>query len=132
MTLFDLLTPHTEMLVHRVDGPMAFRFIIQPAVAVAFSILAGLRDARSGTPPRLFWQAVVYRGGRVRELMRLAWEDMHRVFALACVLDMAYTLLVYHWIYPLQTLIVAFSLAILPYVLLRGRVAWVSGKVHQR
>jgi hypothetical protein len=109
---------------------MAVRFIMQPAVAIVFAILAGLRDARSGTPPRLFWQAVVYRKGRVRELMHLAWEDMHGVFLLACVLDMAHTLLAYRWIYPMQTLIVAFSLAILPYVLLRGRVAWVTSKLR--
>lgn len=130
MTLHEFLDPNLEMLFHRVDGPMAFRFILQPAVAIFFAIRAGLNDARSGTPPRLFWQAVVYRGGRGRELLRMAWHDVNKVFLLACVLDIVYSLLVYGRVYPLQSLIVAFALAIIPYVLFRGRVTWILRRMH--
>src|SRR3954451_5380247 len=38
-------------LIGRWDGPMSFRFLIQPAMAILFAIRAGLRDARQGEPP---------------------------------------------------------------------------------
>ena len=34
-----------------VGGPGAFRFIVQPAVAIVLGVLHGLRDHRSGQPP---------------------------------------------------------------------------------
>lgn len=132
MTLRDLLAPHLEMLIRRVDGPLAFRFMLQPTVAIAFAIRAGLKDVRSRTPPRLFWQALVYRGGRARILFRLAWDDVNKLFVIACALDIAYTLLVYSRLYPVQSLIVGFVLAIVPYVLLRGRVTWIARKAQGR
>jgi hypothetical protein len=130
MTLQALLTPHLEMLVHRVDGPMAFRFVLQPTVAMIFAIRAGLNDFRLGQSPRLLWGALVYRDGRARELFRLAWKDVNKVFFLACVLDLAYSEMIYGRLYPLQSLIVAFALAIMPYVLVRGRVTWIVRHVR--
>ena len=130
MTLQALLAPHLEMLVHRVDGPMALRFILQPTIAIIFAIRAGLSDSRSGQSPRLFWEALVYRDGRARELFRLAWKDVNKVFLVACVLDLAYTVMIYGRLYPLQSLIVAFTLAIIPYVLVRGRVTWIARRVQ--
>ena len=53
---------------------------------MVFAIRAGVSDARSGTSPRLFWQAVVYRRGRARDLLGLAWKDVNKVFLFACVL----------------------------------------------
>jgi hypothetical protein len=35
-------------LVGRWGGPMSFRLLIQPAVAIFFAIRAGLQDARQG------------------------------------------------------------------------------------
>lgn len=49
------------------------------------------------------------------ELIRLAWKDVGKVFAVALVLDIVYELIVYRWIYPGQALIVAVSLAVIPY-----------------
>ena len=45
---------------------------------------------------------------------------MGKLFLVACVLDVVYQLLVLHWVYPVQTAIVATVLAILPYLLFRG------------
>jgi hypothetical protein len=41
----------TDRLVARLTGPMSFRFIMQPLLAVALGIRDGLMDARAGTPP---------------------------------------------------------------------------------
>ena len=57
-----------------------------------------------------------------RALLLSAWKDVGRVFAVALVVDVAYQLAVFGWLYPLQTLIIAVSLAIIPYVLVRGPV----------
>ncbi len=43
-----------ENLIGRSDGPMNFRLLLQPAVAIFFAIRAGLRDARNGQPPFLW------------------------------------------------------------------------------
>ena len=41
-------------LVGRIDGPLKFRLILQPAVAIFFSTRAGLQDAREKRDP-YFW-----------------------------------------------------------------------------
>ena len=43
-----------------------------------------------------------------------------RLAFVACVLDVVYQLLVLRWVYPVQTVIVATVLAILPYMVFRG------------
>lgn len=44
----------TKDLIDRVSGPMRFRLILQPVMAVIFAIRAGLKDAKEGRPP-YFW-----------------------------------------------------------------------------
>jgi hypothetical protein len=44
------------------------------------------------------------------------------VFVLAIVMDVIYQWIVQRWIYLGETLIVAFALAVIPYLLLRGPV----------
>ena len=44
------------------------------------------------------------------------------VFTLALVLDLVYQVVELKWIYPLEAIVVAFTLAFLPYLLLRGPV----------
>jgi hypothetical protein len=43
-----------------------------------------------------------------------------KVFTVAVVLDVIYQIIVLRWVYPGEALVVAFALAILPYLLLRG------------
>jgi hypothetical protein len=105
-------------LIGRVSGPMKFRLVLQPCMAAFFAIRAGLADAKAGRPP-WFWELVSNppeRAGMVKE----AWKRIGKVFILAVVLDVVYQLIVLHFVYPGEALIVAFLLAIVPYVLLRG------------
>jgi len=53
----EIVTRAWDELIGRLSGPLSFRFVIQPAVAVALAIRAGLRDARAGRPPFL-WTAI--------------------------------------------------------------------------
>src|SRR5262245_47431535 len=99
-----------ENLFGRLDGPMSFRLILQPAVASFFAIRAGLRDARSGQPP-LLW-AVFSNPGHRRELLRQGWKDVGTVFIVALILDSVYQVIVHSGIYTLELLLVATILAL--------------------
>ena len=130
MTLHEFLAPHLDMLLGRVDGPMAFRFIMQPIVAIILGIRAGLRDARAGRSAYSFWPAFLGLT-RARELLQIAWTDVGTVFVVAYGLDILYALIVLRWVYPVQSLIVAISLALIPYLLVRGPVTRIVRRVER-
>ena len=54
--------------------------------------------------------------------MKQGWKDVGTVFLIATILDAVYQLIVHRGVYILEVLITAVSLAIVPYVLLRGPV----------
>ena len=109
-----------ENLIGRSDGPMTFRLIMQPAVAIVFAIRAGLKDARHGQPPFLW--AVFSNPGHRHELLRQGWKDVGTVFIVALILDSIYQVIVHSGIYTLELLLAATILALVPYALLRGLV----------
>jgi hypothetical protein len=43
-----------------------------------------------------------------------------KVFVVAVLIDIAYQWIVFRWVYPLEALVVAFLLACVPYLLVRG------------
>ena len=109
------------MLVGRADGPLTFRLIFQPTVAVIFAIRSALKDAREGRPPYFFWSVFTKPASRP-ELLSQLWKDAGKVFIVAVVLDVIYAWIVYRWVYPGQAVIVAIILALVPYLLIRGPV----------
>jgi hypothetical protein len=109
-----------QNLIGRSGGPMSFRLIVQPAVAIIFAIRAGLRDARNGRPPFLW--TVLSNAGQRRELLRQGWGDVGTVFIVALILDAVYQVIIHSAIYTLELLAAATILALVPYVLLRGLV----------
>jgi hypothetical protein len=111
---------HMEQLVGRIEGPLSFRIIIQPLVAVILAVRAGLKDAREGRPPHLW--AILTDSGHRGELCRETWKDVAKVFIMAFIIDLIYEIIALRQIHPLQSLIVATTLALIPYLLLRGPV----------
>ncbi len=105
-------------LVGRVTGPLTLRLILQPAMALIFAFRDGRKDAREGLPPH-FYGFFIDPANR-RERMREGLKAMGRVLVMAVVMDVIYQLIVFRWVYPVEVLLVAFILAILPYLLLRG------------
>jgi hypothetical protein len=105
-------------LLARVSGPMKFRLLLQPCMAAFFAIRAGLADARAGKAP-YFWSLVAAKGQR-ESMLEDGWKSVGRVFILALVLDAIYQIIVLHFIYPGEMVIVAFVLAIVPYLIIRG------------
>jgi hypothetical protein len=109
-----------DNLLGRVSGPMKFRLVLQPLMASFFAIRSGLADARAGNPP-YFWTLLSDPSQR-NAMLKDGWKSVGKVFVLALVLDVIYQLIELHFVYPGEAIIVAFALAILPYLILRGLV----------
>jgi hypothetical protein len=129
----DMWTRVVSQLVARVSGPMKFRLVLQPAMASFFAIRSGLADARAGKPP-YFWSLLTDPGERI-SMMKDGWKSIGRVFILALLLDVVYQIFVLRFVYVGEAIIVAFVLAIVPYLLVRGpvtRLARLKNKVSTR
>ena len=120
-------------LFARLDGPLHFRFFMQPSMAIIFAVIDGIKDAKLGRPA-YFW-AMVKDPDQRKELLKIGWKRIGKIFIFAVVLDVIYQIKVYHWFYPGETLIVAVLLAIIPYLLVRGPInrifKWRTNKVAQ-
>lgn len=120
----DIWLRITENLIDRVSGPMKLRGILQPLMAAIFAIMAGLKDARLGNAP-YFWSLFTNPATRI-DLIKDGWKDVSKVFILALILDTVYQVIVLGFVYPGEAIIVAFMLAILPYLILRGLVTRIA------
>lgn len=107
-------------LIGREHGPLKFRLILQPIVATIFAVRAGLQDAREGRVP--YTWAIFTDPSHRGKLIREGWQAMAKVFILATVMDLIYQYIVLGWVYPVAALFVAFILAFIPYLLIRGPV----------
>jgi hypothetical protein len=116
----EFLTRFFTNLANRVGGPMTFRIILQPLMAILLAIRAGMADAREGRPP-YFW-TLITEPSRRADLLREGWKAIARVFVLAVIMDLIYQLIVERWFYPGEAIIVAIVLAVVPYLILRGIV----------
>ena len=119
-----------SQLAARVSGPMKFRLVLQPAMAAFFAIRSGLADARVGKPP-YFW-ALVTDPSQRKDMIKDGWKSVGRVFILALLLDVVYQIIVLRFVYPGEAIIVAFVLAIVPYLILRGLVTRLAGRNYAR
>lgn len=115
-----------ENLSDRVSGPMKFRLVMQPVMATIFAIMDGVADAKSGTPP-YFWSLLTQPETRI-DMLKDGWKSVGKVFVLALTLDVIYQVIVLKFVYPGEAILVAFVLAILPYLLLRGLVTRIARK----
>jgi hypothetical protein len=129
----DVLSRFFGSFFPRLDGPLHFRFVFQPLMAIIFAVIDGIKDAKMGRPP-YFWD-IVKNPDQRRELMMLGWKRFGKIFILAVVLDVIYQIKVNHWWYPGETLAVAILLAVLPYIIVRGPinrlVSWRRNKLAQ-
>ena len=113
-----------ENLIARVSGPMKFRLILQPIMAIFFAVRAGLHDAKNGVPP-YFWTMFTSRDHR-RELLRQGWKDVGKIFLVAILIDVVYQIIVIRWVYPGEALLVATVLALVPYLVIRGPITRIA------
>jgi hypothetical protein len=126
----EMIARGWEGLAARVGGPMTFRLILQPLMAALLALRAGLKDAREDRPP-YFWTVLTDPAQRTG-LLREGWKSVARVFFLAIIMDVIYQWIMQHWLYPLETLVVAILLAVVPYVLIRGPVNRIARRRRTR
>ena len=117
-------------LMGRITGPMNFRLIMQPLVAAGFAIWSGMKDARAGRPA--FLRTVVTDPAQRSALLRSGWKDVGKVFMLAVILDAIYQLIQLRTVHLLELLIVAPTLAFVPYVLLHSPITRLVGAFTRR
>jgi hypothetical protein len=111
-------------LAERPDGPMRFRFVLQPLMAAFAAVHDGRSDARLGRTP--YFMTVLRnpqeRFGRLREGLNAT----ARIILLGLVMDIIYQALVLHTFYPDEALVIALLLAFVPYLIIRGLVVRVA------
>jgi len=126
----ELFTRVSENLLARVSGPLQFRLVLQPAMAMFFAVRAGLHDAAEKRPA-YFW-AIFSDKAQRKILLKEGWKAIGKVFVIAMIVDSVYQFIVLRWLYPGEALIVAIILAMVPYLLVRGPVNRLARLIHKR
>jgi hypothetical protein len=114
-------------LLERPNGPMAFRFILQPFMAAVAAFFHGRSDALAGRSP-YFWTVMSSRRERIARL-REGLNATARIVLLGFVMDVIYQIIVLKRFYPAESVIVAVLLGFVPYLVFRGVVTriWRGG-----
>lgn len=107
-------------LLARIEGPMHFRLILQPLVALFFAVRDGVRDAQESRSP-YFW-ALFSEPEHRHQMLRSGWESIGKVFVVAILLDFIFQYIVFRQFRVIGALIAAVILTVVPYLLLRGPI----------
>jgi len=126
----DFLLRFCRRIAARPYGPLAFRFYLQPLVAIIYATRDGLADARGGKPA-YFW-ALFSEAAQRRRLLQEGWRSVGKVLIFAAVVDVVYQAMVLRTFHPLDTMIVAALLALVPYVLVRGPINRIAKWIRRR
>jgi hypothetical protein len=108
-------------LIERPGGPMTFRFVLQPIMAGVAAWRDGAGDARAGRAPYL-WTLLHDPHQRLERLSE-GLAATARIVLLGLGMDALYQLTVFRTFYPVEAVNIAFALACVPYILLRGPFA---------
>jgi len=114
-----------QHLLERPDGPMMFRFILQPIIGAIAALRDGVADARAGKSPYL-WTILTDSQARLSRLHE-GLIATARIILLGLAMDTVFQITQYHAFYPGEAAIIAILLAFMPYVLLRGLFAHLAG-----
>ena len=116
----DLLARVVENLIGRLSGPMKFRLIIEPLMSAVFALRDGLKDAREERPP--FSRTIFTHPDQRSDMLKDGWKSVGKIFVLAIIIDLVEQFIVLRWFYPGEAVLVAFILACILYLLIRGPV----------
>lgn len=126
---FEILNRIWGDVVDRPTGPMMFRCILQPIMAIIAALHDGIKDATLGRSP-YFW-TVLSDSERRADRLREGIVSTARIILLGLGMDVIYQYKVFGTLFPGEAALVALLLAFVPYLLLRGpitRIArrWIS------
>jgi hypothetical protein len=111
-------------LIERPEGPMSFRFVLQPVMASIAALKDGIKDARTGRSP-YFWTILSNPEKRTARLNE-GLISTAQILVLGLVMDCIYQYKVFDTFYPGEAVNVALILAFIPYLLLRGPIARIA------
>jgi len=123
----DFLTRFWTDMIGRADGPMTFRFFLQPTMALITALIDGIRAAKAGKPPYA-WLIAHSSGGERLATWREGVTATTRILLLGVVMDVIYQVRVYGGFrYPLEAFVLAVVLGFIPYLILRGPFTRLAG-----
>jgi hypothetical protein len=102
-------------LFDRSSGPLSFRFILQPSMAAIAAIHDRIRDTRTGRAAYFWTQYSNERVGVLREGL----NSTAKIMLLGLLIDLIYQLIVFKTFYPVEAIIIAAMLALIPYFIVR-------------
>jgi hypothetical protein len=114
----DPLSRFLSELAGRASGPFAFRFVLQPLMAVWYAYRDGSHDARAGRPP--YFRTILTDADHRRTLLLSGLKSVGRVVGLGVIIDLLYQVIVFRAFRPLEMIVIVLLLAFVPYLLLRG------------
>lgn len=132
LLVIDFLTRFWTDMIGRADGPMTFRFFLQPTMALITALIDGVRDARAGKQPYAWLMAHSDAQQRLG-----AWREgvtaTMRILLLGVAMDVIYQVRMYGGFkYPLEAFVIAVVLGFVPYVILRGPFNRLAGRWLRR
>jgi len=113
----SLKTLLDELAARVSDGPMQFRFVVQPVMAAILGTRDGFADAKTGTPP--FVMALMLRQVD-RRTVQHALRRLALPILIASLIDAIIQFVMFQLVRPLTALIVGTVLMGLPYATARG------------
>lgn len=120
-----------EKFVSRIDGPLGFRFILQPLVAILLGVQDGIKDSRAGSSP--FLKDFTIHPHRRITLLKSAGVSVIKPVIVGIVTDAIAQLLIFNTIRPLGAVLTGTLIIAIPYVTTRGIVnRIVTGNKNRR
>jgi hypothetical protein len=120
----EVLARIWQNMLDRPGGPFVFRFVLQPVMASIAALRDGLHDARTGRAP--FLRTVLTDPAQRRGRLDEALIATSRIVLLGLLIDTAYQLIEFETFHPVEALLIALLLGVLPYLLLRGLVTRIA------
>lgn len=122
LLVIDFVTRFWTDMIERADGPMTFRFFLQPTMALITALIDGIKDARAGRQPYAWLLTHSASDARL-----LAWRggitSTARILLLGVGMDVIYQFRVFGaFKYPLESFVIAVVLGFVPYLLMRGPI----------
>ena len=111
-------------IVDRLDGPMTFRFYLQPAMALLAAVPDGIRDARAGHKP-FFWSSH-WDSNATPDACKEGVRSIARVILLGIGMDVIYQIKQLDQFYPAEAVMMAILLAVIPYFVFRWIVEHIA------
>ena len=130
MFLPDIIERFWDAILARPSGPLAFRLVLQPLMAVYLASRDGWHDAKNNRTPYLW--TILHDPEHRRPRLREGVTSMTRLLLLTAGTDLLYQVIRLGAIRPLETVFITFVLAFIPYLIVRGPAARIGRQILAR